>query len=107
MIRTAVVAAGLVLALGGCETMMQGGGSEPPAPPPSERQAGDGEQAVSCPSQPYQVLLGQQVGEIDRASLPAPHRIYGPGDAVTMDYRPERLNIVVDEDDTVVEVKCG
>lgn len=63
--------------------------------------------ASDCPAEAYQVLVGQQASEIDEASLPVPHRIYGPGDAVTMDYRPNRLNIVVGEDGTVVEVKCG
>lgn len=60
-----------------------------------------------CPAEAYQVLVGQRAGEVDRDSLPVPNRMYGPGDAVTMDYRPNRLNIVVGEDDTVVEVKCG
>jgi hypothetical protein len=65
---------------------------------------GDGSR---CPADAYQVLLGQQASEIDRASLPAPHRVYGVGDAVTMDYRVDRLNIVVGADGRVAEVKCG
>ena len=63
--------------------------------------------ASDCPAEAYQVLVGQQAGEIDRDSLPVPNRMYGPGDAVTMDYRPDRLNIVVRDEGTVVEVKCG
>lgn len=63
--------------------------------------------ASDCPAEAYQVLVGQQAGEIDRDSLPVPHRMYGPGDAVTMDYRADRLNIVVGEGGSVVEVKCG
>ena len=62
---------------------------------------------ADCPAEAYQVLVGQQAGEIDRDSLPVPNRMYGPGDAVTMDYRSNRLNIVLGEDDRVVEVKCG
>jgi hypothetical protein len=63
--------------------------------------------AGNCPAEAYQVLVGQQASEIDEASLPVPHRIYGGGDAITMDYRADRLNIVVGEDGMVAEVKCG
>ena len=62
---------------------------------------------ADCPAEAYQVLVGQQAGEIDRDTLPVPNRMYGPGDAVTMDYRADRLNIVIGEDGAVVEVKCG
>ncbi|MFP4519383.1 MAG: I78 family peptidase inhibitor [Oceanicaulis sp.] len=61
----------------------------------------------SCPASAYQVLVGQPIGEIHTQSLPEPHRIYGRGDMVTMDHRPDRLNIVTGEDGAVVEVKCG
>jgi len=95
----------------GCATM-----TEPSDPDVSRETAPDGTEynvvdrtgdASDCPAEAYQVLVGQRAGEIDRDSLPVPHRMYGPGDAVTMDYRPNRLNIVVGEDDTVIEVKCG
>ena len=33
-------------------------------------------------------------------------RIIRPGDAVTMDYRPDRLNISLDETDRIVSVDC-
>ena len=60
-----------------------------------------------CPAAAYQVLVGQPIGEIHTDSLPSPRRIYGRGDMVTMDYRPDRLNIVTSDDGRVVEVKCG
>lgn len=63
--------------------------------------------AADCPADAYQVLVGQRVGEIDRDSLPVPHRVYGPDDAITMDVRLNRLNIVFDSQNTVVEVRCG
>ena len=73
-----------------------------------ERGPGAGEDgAPTCPAAAYQVLVGQQIGEIHTASLPDPHRIYGRGDMVTMDYRPDRLNIVTGDGGAVIEVKCG
>lgn len=34
-------------------------------------------------------------------------RVIAPGDAVTMDYRPDRLNIETDAEGRVVRLKCG
>lgn len=52
-------------------------------------------------------LVGQSIGEIDVETLPQPRRIIRPGTAVTMDYRADRTNIELDEDDRVVRVFCG
>jgi hypothetical protein len=34
-------------------------------------------------------------------------RVIAPGDMVTMDYRPDRLNIETDAEGRVVRLKCG
>ncbi|EDN06813.1 peptidase inhibitor I78 family protein, nitrosative stress-induced transcript [Histoplasma capsulatum] len=39
--------------------------------------------------------------------LPAVHRVIKPGMAMTMDYKPDRLNVHVDEDGTVTGVVYG
>jgi len=59
-----------------------------------------------CGAAGYQSLLGTNAAAV---SLPAdlPHRILGPNDAATMDYRPDRLNIMTDESGVIIEVKCG
>ncbi len=62
---------------------------------------------TECAADAYQVLVGQPISEVDTDSLPIPLRIYGPDQMITMDYRPDRMNIVLDEDDIVVEVRCG
>jgi len=51
-------------------------------------------------------LLGQPAAEV---SFPGDRkvRIIRPGDAVTMDHVPERLNILLDEEDLVVGLRCG
>lgn len=60
-----------------------------------------------CPAAQFQLLVGQLRGEIDASTLPVPYRIYGRGDAVTMDYRSDRMNIVIGEDNRVEQVTCG
>ncbi|KAI9376765.1 peptidase inhibitor I78 family-domain-containing protein [Aspergillus egyptiacus] len=42
-----------------------------------------------------------------KKDLPESHRIVKPGDMMTMDHRPERLNIHVDENDNVRDVRYG
>ncbi|WP_019962077.1 I78 family peptidase inhibitor [Woodsholea maritima] len=63
--------------------------------------------AMGCGDALYQRLVGQAIMEVHQPSLPRPHRIYGQHDMVTQDYRPERLNIVVDPQDRVHRVYCG
>ena len=100
MIRTLVIlVAGLTLTA--CATTAStvnpdAGAGPVPAPQPQP-----------CAAEAYQVLVGQPVGGVHTDSLPRPHRVYGQGDPVTMDYRPDRLNIVVGEDGSIIEVKCG
>lgn len=60
----------------------------------------------ACKASEYQSLVGTNAAAV---TLPAdlPHRILGPNDVATMDYRPDRLNIMTDEAGVVTEVKCG
>ncbi len=71
------------------------------APPARAEIAGD------CQADHFAMLVGQPGGEIDTATLPRPHRVYGHADMVTMDHRPERLNIVIGPDERVQSVRCG
>ncbi|GGH04346.1 MAG TPA: hypothetical protein DF715_08125 [Oceanicaulis sp.] len=63
--------------------------------------------ARECPAQQFQLLVGQLRSEIDASTLPVPYRIYGRDEAVTMDYRPERMNVIVGENGRVERVTCG
>ncbi len=60
----------------------------------------------NCGAGDYQSYVGTNASAL---TLPAdlPHRIFGPNDAVTMDYAPNRLNFRTDEDGVILEVKCG
>lgn len=60
-----------------------------------------------CDAEMLGYLVGQSIGEIDVETLPQPRRIIRPGQAVTMDYRAERTNIELDDEDRVVRVSCG
>ncbi|KAE8346740.1 hypothetical protein BDV24DRAFT_158371 [Aspergillus arachidicola] len=42
-----------------------------------------------------------------KKDLPQSHRIVKPGDMMTMDYRPERLNVHLDDKGTVHDVNFG
>lgn len=47
---------------------------------------------------------------IDEQALKAkkrPYRILRPGDAATMDFNPERINVEVNDNDIVLSVHCG
>ncbi|KAL4781023.1 hypothetical protein BJX76DRAFT_336404 [Aspergillus varians] len=58
-------------------------------------------------------LVGKKISETSNATsfakkdLPETHRILKPGDMKTMDHKPERLNIHVDENDNVRDVNYG
>ena len=55
----------------------------------------------------YEAVVGKPVAEVDTAKLPQPLRIYSVGSRITADHQPERLNIVVDVDGSVVGLRCG
>jgi len=106
MIRIVLLCAG-ALAMTGCATMSE---EEDMPPPPVEQPEiidRTGEEAGLCAAEDFQHLIGQRASEIHTGSLPHPYRIYGPNDAVTMDYRLDRMNIVTDADGLVIRVRCG
>lgn len=61
----------------------------------------------TCIADSLQNHVGQPLSALDRASLPAPTRIIGPGSRVTMDHRPERLNIQHDSARIIQRIYCG
>ena len=77
-----------LLALAACEA----------APPPDA--------ADACGAAGYQSLVGAPLAAV---TLPADlnDRVIRPGEAVTLDFRPDRLNLELDADGTIVRVYCG
>lgn len=60
----------------------------------------------ACDPQAHQALIGKNIGEV---SLPSdlPQRVISPGDMVTQDYNPARLNIFVDPKGWIGRITCG
>jgi hypothetical protein len=99
-----------ILALAGCAPAAQTGG-QTTTPPTGGNQTG-GPTLMPC----QESLVAEHVGKrFDPAKANAIRdqakartvRVVGPGDAVTMDYSPERLNINLDEKGMIVEFRCG
>lgn len=59
-----------------------------------------------CDASASASLVGSNVAAV---SFPAGMkvRIIRPGDVITMEYNPKRLNLVVDGDGTITRVYCG
>ncbi len=76
-----------------------------PGAPGAPDAAAGGDDA--CGAAALQALVGTSVGTLDPAALPDPNRVIFPGQAVTMDFRAERLNVEIGTDDRVARVFCG
>jgi hypothetical protein len=61
----------------------------------------------NCGMERVQHYVGQPRTEVPRSAMPDNYRVVGPDDAMTMDYRPDRLTIRVDEQDVVESMACG
>jgi predicted methyltransferase len=77
---------------------------------PAAETAADG--AQHCDAAPAQDLVGQLLSDALREKAKAASgakgvRVIRPGQAVTMEYRMDRLNILVDDKDAVTAVRCG
>ncbi len=61
---------------------------------------------LACDTSDYAALVGSNVAA---ASFAAGMnvRIIRPGDVITMDYNPNRLNLVVDGNGIITRVYCG
>ncbi len=94
MTRLAVLAA--TAALAACATSSTGEGQS----------AGmcDAAKVQSAVGKSYTAELGAQVRQASGArSL----REIRPGQAVTMDYRPDRLNVEMDAGNVIIRISCG
>jgi len=72
------------------------------APSTSARSAED-----PCGANKYQHIVGSPGGDIKDDMFPKGSRVLRPGMVMTMDYRSERLNVVIGNENTVERVYCG
>ncbi|QTF93227.1 I78 family peptidase inhibitor, partial [Halomonas sp. BM-2019] len=79
---------------------------EPAPPPPRVEASGE------CGAGRVQDRVGREYSEslgesIRDESGAASVRVIRPGEAVTLDYRADRLNVRLDDDDIIAEIGCG
>ena len=70
----------------------------PAVPPP---------QADTCGAAPHADLIGADARALERELILRQVRVIRPGQAVTMDYREERLNFWIAPDGTIRRISCG
>lgn len=59
----------------------------------------------TCGARNWQQLIGQPREAAD--AVPQPKRVYHITDAVTQDFREDRINVVLDDSGTIGAVTCG
>ncbi|MCA3438540.1 MAG: hypothetical protein INF48_14630 [Rhodobacter sp.] len=74
------------------------GGPANPVPPAAED---------TCGAADFASLVGQPVSRFSAEVRAGPARVIRPGQPVTMDYNPLRLNVLLDADDRIVGLSCG
>ena len=99
LLLVSIVLGGVLAALGGCKTM------EEEAPAREDAR-------FACNAAPLQTMVGQVAtqalgAEAVRTANARTMRWIRPGEAVTMDYRTDRLNIHLDSQNRVTRVVCG
>ena len=62
--------------------------------------------ADECGAAGYQGLIGQRREVLGQMTFPMNTRVIGPDDAVTADFRPERLNIEYSRNGRIEKVSC-
>jgi hypothetical protein len=59
----------------------------------------------ACGAENYQNLIGQDAAAA--LALPDPKRVYRTDEAITQDFVPTRINVQLDDTDTIFAVTCG
>ncbi|MGR4070208.1 I78 family peptidase inhibitor [Halomonas sp. LR3S48] len=82
--------------------------SHDPAPKPPQV----GESEDDCGAQRVQDRVGRRYDEalgesIRQQSGAATLRVIRPGHAYTMEYRGDRINVHIDDSDTITDIGCG
>lgn len=104
MTRFSALAIGLLLA--GCSGMKAAPSPDPAPPPPRVEASGEcgAELVQDRVGRTYSEALGEAIRDESGA---AAMRVIRPGEAVTLDHRPDRLNVHLDETDTIASLDCG
>lgn len=97
-----------VLAACAAEAPRQDAAAPEPAPAASEADdlSSCGASALAGSVGDFLVAGTAGPGEVNVDDLPQPHRIIGPGMAMTMDYRRDRLTVEVDGRGRILSLRC-
>lgn len=63
--------------------------------------------ADTCGAAPYTNLIGQNVTALEKVLILRQVRVIRPGDAVTEDFRPVRINFDISANETIRAITCG
>lgn len=101
-LRTALPATGLALLLAACSSIQP----DPGAPGRAGAAAG------ACHAEAVAWAVGQPADEavmarVWRESGAGLIRPIGPGQVVTRDFRPDRVNVEIDANNTITRITCG
>ncbi|MEO1638046.1 MAG: I78 family peptidase inhibitor [Pseudomonadota bacterium] len=66
-----------------------------------------GELPDTCGRAQFADLIGQDATVLERQLYLGMVRVIRPGDAVTQDFRPERINFAINEAERISGVTCG
>lgn len=66
-----------------------------------------GHDGDACHASRYQQLVGQDATALERVLILKPVRVIRPGQPVTKDLRPARLNFQVNESGRIARIYCG
>ncbi|TCV98213.1 I78 family peptidase inhibitor [Biostraticola tofi] len=61
----------------------------------------------SCRAVEFNHLIGKPETVLDSMKFAGPVRLIKPGQAVTMDHNPERINFIADEKGIITRVSCS
>lgn len=68
---------------------------------------GRGADPVPCGAAAHLALIGQPLTALPGDEVAGPLRVIRPGDAVTEDFNPTRLNVSLSADGTIAALSCG
>ena len=61
----------------------------------------------TCNAAPRAALIGEDATALERVLIMEKVRVLRPGDAMTMDYWPDRINFMIDGDNRIARITCG
>ena len=82
----------VLMILAGCST------AAPSLPPLTED---------TCRAADYAQLIGKPATALERVLLMGKVRVIRPGQPVTRDFWPDRINFMVDGRETIADINCG